>query len=165
MTTTTEKTAAIRTQLKAHGWSSRKVSVRAERCTYSSSIEVRIKDPEVNIDIVRDVVDQYESVRRCEVTHEILSGGNTFTHVSYTREAREALAGPHVEALRAAMAKVDELSDSTLVEVDGTEGKVSVGKDGVGGYRLWTDRAGMHVNTPECGAFFVAGYVRGWKVQ
>ena len=81
-----EKTAAIRKQLKAMGYNARQVSVRGSRCTYSSSIDVTIKDASVPLPAVKAVVDQYTAVRRCEVSGDILGGGNTYTSVDYAHD-------------------------------------------------------------------------------
>jgi hypothetical protein len=93
--TRNEKTAAIRAELKKRGWNSRQVSVRGENCTYSSAIRVVVKDPQVPLSVVRRIAEQHERVRRCEITHDILSGGNTFVDVEYASEVLE----PYIKAI------------------------------------------------------------------
>ncbi len=82
--TSKEKAAAIRRELKdKYGWTARQVGVRCRSCNYSSSIEVTIKDPKVKAHLVRPIVEQFAHVRRCEMSGDILAGGNTFTRISY----------------------------------------------------------------------------------
>lgn len=77
-----DKAATIRKDLKALGWSGRQVSVRVCR---GSSIYVTVKDPTVSLHKVEKIAMPYQSVRRCEYSGEILSGGNTFITVEYDR--------------------------------------------------------------------------------
>ena len=81
--TTTQKTAAIRAQLKAQGITSRQVSVRR---TSAGSIHICILDASaVSKRQVEAVAMPYERIDRCTVTDEILAGGNTFVIVEYAR--------------------------------------------------------------------------------
>ena len=59
-----------------------KLSVRVDY----NSIDVTIKCPMVSLGEVKAIVDQYESISRCEYTGEILSGGNTYVCVNYEWE-------------------------------------------------------------------------------
>ena len=72
----------IRQELKAIGYSNRKVGVREEFGGYSSAIYVTVKDDSVDVDKVKEIAYHAESVDRCEVTGEILAGGNTYVFVS-----------------------------------------------------------------------------------
>jgi hypothetical protein len=88
----TEYAAQIRSTLKkAHGWSSRQVSVRSEYFSMGSSIDVIVKDPAIPLPVVKAVAEQAESIRRCEVTGEILSGGNRYVSVRYSHEAQQTI--------------------------------------------------------------------------
>jgi len=78
-----EAVVAIRAALKARGWNQRKVSVRVRPCTYSSAISATIYDASVPLAEVKAIVDQHRHVRRCEITGDILEGGNTYTDVEY----------------------------------------------------------------------------------
>jgi len=156
--TTTDASATIRKTLKdSYGWSSRKVSVRAESFSIVSAIRVEIKDPSVNFQVVEAVANGKERVRRDEYSGEILSGGNRYVSVSYSRDAEKALAAPYVAPLQAAMDKL-EPGSNTLEPIAGTH--VLVGITGVGGYQLWPDQAGMNFGAhAEGGAFYVARYM------
>lgn len=132
MMTVTEKTAAIRAALKAKGYTSKQVSVRAERFSMGSSITVRIKDATVPLSVVRDIAFPYGHIDRCAITGEILSGGNTYLEVEYTREARQAHSDAYAERVEAAVARV---YDNVLIEVEGTP--YSVGQGHRGGVAVW----------------------------
>ena len=76
--TCTEAAASVRAALKAKGWNARAVSVRADPYSMGSSLHVTVKDPAIPLAVVRAIAMSAERVRYCEVTHEILSGGNRF---------------------------------------------------------------------------------------
>jgi len=158
--TTTDAAALIRATLRDdYGWSSRKVSVRADYFSMGSSIDVTIKDPTVDYRVVEAVAKGQSRVRRDEYSGEILSGGNRYVSVRYSPEADEAQAAPYVALLQAA---IDSLSPDTT---SGTHadviGEITVAHAGNGGYRLWPgSSAGMHFgNSVEGGAVSVARYV------
>jgi len=101
--TRNEKTAAIRKELKKHGWNSRQVSVRGRSCTYSSAIDVRVRDPKIPLAVVERIANEHADVRRCEVTGDILMGGNTYVSVSYEAGALD----PYVAAVLTKMGDTD----------------------------------------------------------
>lgn len=90
--TRTEKAAQLRKELKKCGWTSRDISVRAKRCTYSSAIDVVVKRADIDMGRVKELAMEYESIRRCEASGEILSGGNTYVSVSRDYKLTEAMA-------------------------------------------------------------------------
>jgi hypothetical protein len=121
MKTTTEEARELRKELKKKlNVNSRQVSVRSEYFSMGSSIDVRVKDPEVSLPAVREIASKYESIRRCEITHEILSGGNTYLSVEYTREALDKRSEQYRDAVQAAVDKLPEDSNQ-LERVEGTE--------------------------------------------
>ncbi|MCD8875437.1 hypothetical protein K2V74_14030 [Mammaliicoccus sciuri] len=68
----------IRTELKKElGYTNRQISVKNNW----SSIDVVIKDDSVDREAVEKIAKPLEEVDRCEVTGEILAGGNTFVFV------------------------------------------------------------------------------------
>ncbi len=82
-----ESAREIRKVLRERGI---RASVRSRGSGYSDAINIRIMDLSVDREEVEALARGYESVRRCEATHEILSGGNTYVSVSYDRDAMEA---------------------------------------------------------------------------
>ena len=107
----TEYAAQIRSTLKkAHGWSSRQVSVRSEYFSMGSSIDVIVKDPAIPLPVVKAVAEQAESIRRCEVSGEILSGGNRYVSVRYSHEAQQTIGARYIEAVQKAVEAVTPAS-------------------------------------------------------
>lgn len=156
MTTATDRAKMIRTELKAQGISSRKVSVRAEYFSMGSALHVTIKDPSISMSVVKAVAEKYESLRRDESTGDILKGGNCYLHLGYTSEANAIRSAQYVEPLRVAMeaAKADP---AACIQIGDTHVEVAFSH---GDYQLWNgNRAGMHVGTPESAARVVADYV------
>lgn len=136
-TSATEDAATIRARLKAeHGWTSRQVSVRADQYSGGSSLDVRIKDPTVPLPVVKAIAEERESIRRCEITHEILSGGNRFVHVRYSPEALAVLGARWLPAVSAAVALV-EPGSNRLLPVEGTP--FLVGRPDAHRITLWED--------------------------
>lgn len=90
---TKEKAVDLRAALKKMGYSSRQVSVRTEFFSGGSSINVKVKAPEVDFKAVEDLADTYKRVHRCEITGDILSGGNCYVEVyrCHTLETREVI--------------------------------------------------------------------------
>ena len=139
----------IREALKAAGYNRTRVGVTSESFSMGSSVTVTIKDPTVDFEEVERIANTRESIRRCEYSGEILSGGNTYIHVYTTKEVDEALAAPYVEACAAAYAQIE---GNTLIPVEGTtvllghDGaphNVSVWLDGFQGI-TWTDGEDFH---------------------
>lgn len=160
----TEAAAKIRAALKAHdsSWNSRKISVKADNYSMGSSVDVTIKDPAIPLEVVKQVAQQHEHVRRCEVTHEILSGGNTYVSVRYSDEATKIISAPWVEPLRAAIAELDTLPEHLHANIPGTS-RVTLSREMNGSLRIWGDgMGGMHINDDEHGAFYVAE-ANGWQ--
>lgn len=89
---TVERAALIRAALKAKGWSSRLVSVKAESYSMGSSINVTVKVPHIPLSVVAAIANEHEDIRRCEASGEILSGGNRFIHVKRDSEQFRAYA-------------------------------------------------------------------------
>lgn len=163
--TPAEQAAEIRATLKkTHGWNGRQVSVTAQVFSMGSSITVKIKDPTVPIKVVEAVAKEAEKIDRCEITGDILSGGNRYVHVNYTSEAEKVIMAPWVEAVKAAIASVTPGSNS-LAKVEGTEFLV--------GYRnqwctsLWANGGHLRDGNVEEIAFAIGrmtmGAERSWK--
>ena len=91
---TKDRAARIRAELKAMGWSSRDVSVRAETYSLGATIRVTVRNPAVPMAAVRKVAGVYQTVSYCQVTGEVLGGGNTYVEVEYARETIDSMAAP-----------------------------------------------------------------------
>lgn len=97
------KTNEIRTALKNElGLNRTHVSVKSR---HYGSIDVTIKTVqgwEVR-DAIEEIAKRQEKVHRCDVTHEILSGGNTFVSVEIDRDLKEEIAAPYLEVVEKAL--------------------------------------------------------------
>lgn len=153
--TTKEHAAAIRATFKRHGWTARDISVRIDSYSLGSSIDVRVKNPDVPFDVVERIAKGAESVRRCEYSGEILSGGNRYVSVSYSHEAADAIQAHYKGVLEAAAAALAaDPSDNSLHPIPGTEGFL-LGRGSNGwGFSLWKDghittaNEAVHLATP-----------------
>lgn len=115
MTTTKEAAAKIRTALKARGWNSRMVSVVGSNYSMGSSIYVTIKSNTIPMQVVRDIASGEEHIDRCEISGEILSGGNCYVHVDYADSVIDAETATILPALEA----LEELSDGAIETIRG----------------------------------------------
>ena len=61
----------------------RDISVKSGSCGYSSYIDVRLKNKELDLEKAEKIAYSFRKVDRCEVTGEILEGGNTYIDVAY----------------------------------------------------------------------------------
>lgn len=110
-TTAADAAATIRAALKReHGWSSRDVSVRAENYSLGSSISVTVKRPGIRLALVEGIAEAEERISRCEITGEILNGGNRYVRVRLDYE----LTRPAATRLRAHLATVEPGASFTL---------------------------------------------------
>ena len=75
---------AVRSALKSAGFAPRMTSVRTSYGGFSSSVDITVK-PGVDIEAVRMIANKFKEVSRCEVTGEVLLGGNTYVFVNQGR--------------------------------------------------------------------------------
>lgn len=146
---TTDRAAQVRAALKAKGWTSRDVSVRADYYSMGSTLRVVIKNPSVPLAVVEAIANEHESIDR-DQWGEILSGGNRFVDVCYTTTAMDALASKYTEQIAAAGASVDAFAegDNSLVQIGDTGYLMGRGANSYG-YSLWKDNHIQTANTAE----------------
>lgn len=95
-------TKEIRKELKSQlGYNSRQVSVSSR---YYGSITFTVRDANVDLEKVKQFSYQYESIRRCEVSGDILSGGNTFVDVQVSETVEAIWAEDYIEDVAVAVA-------------------------------------------------------------
>lgn len=137
---TKERAAAIRAELKAAGWNARKVSVRTDYYSMGSSIHVTIRDTAADTAKVTEIAERLgQSISRCEMTGDILGGGNTYVHVDHSTEVREFHRSRYAAGVQAAIDLLSKDSPNTLQPVAGFE-DVCVGRSQNGwSYLLWID--------------------------
>lgn len=105
----------VRKALKDKGINSRRVSVRSD----GNSLSIRIKDLSVCADMVTEIAKQFERIDYCQITQEILSGGNYFVSVSYDWQVESAIKKtPEFLALKEKIAqKLTNISGNSGVEI------------------------------------------------
>ena len=95
---TAEHAKQIRHQLKTElGLTQKDVSVRAHSYSMGASIYVTLKTTRGSLDAVSAIARQHEHVRYCEVSGDILSGGNTYVQVRYDRDVLKSEAAKYTE--------------------------------------------------------------------
>lgn len=82
MKTTSELKREVKNLL---GINPRDYSLRRDRGDY----QITVKNPAIGLEQLKEYFKQFEHIYRCEVTHEILSGGNTFVSVEYQWDLEE----------------------------------------------------------------------------
>lgn len=164
---TAEHAKEIRAAYKARGWSCRKVSVTSEGFSMGSAIRVTVKHPEVCLIEAEKIAKEHSSIRRCEITHEILGGGNRYVTTSYSTECEKALAAPYLEAVTEAVEglEAEGVPRGTHREIAGPfEASVTIESPGYA--RLWVGGSreiefGTHSPAAvEHGAFLLAACLR-----
>lgn len=137
--TTKEHAAAIRADYKRHGWTARDISVRIDSYSLGSSIDVRIKNPNVSFTVAKTLAERHEVVRRCDITGEILGGGNRYVSVGYSYEAADVIKAKYAEVLTAAdRALTADPSDNSLHPIGDTGYLLGKSSNGYG-RSLWKD--------------------------
>ncbi len=136
MSSATAKT--IRTNLKAAGYKTggknAQVSVRSHSYSMGSSVTVRVIDPAADFDQIEAIAEGQQSVRRCEMTGDILSGGNTFVRVIWDQDATDAFQARWIDAVRDAWARIE---DNVLEPIAGSD--LLLGRDSAGDATIWSE--------------------------
>nr|DAS74595.1 MAG TPA: Large polyvalent protein associated domain 29 [Caudoviricetes sp.] len=88
--TTKEMAQVLREELKKAGYNNRKLSIKSGYCGYSSHIDITIKfeiegNPRENEEVIKikNIAQKFKQIDRCDVTGEILEGGNTYVNLYY----------------------------------------------------------------------------------
>lgn len=110
----------IREELKKElGLNRTKVGVRSP---HYGSLVISIHDPSVDFAEVEKIAKRQESIDRCHASGEILSGGNTFVSVNYSKRAVEttmAARADDIEAVQKAVAQITEIKSFDVLAVAG----------------------------------------------
>lgn len=133
MSDTKTEAKKIREALKKQGISSRQVSVQYDFYSLGSCIRVEIKDPALEMAPIAKLAQEAESVRRCEITGEILSGGNRYVKCNYSYEATQAREANIRDAVEKA---VDSISETDFHETIRCS-EYTVSRDANGMLHLW----------------------------
>lgn len=120
-TSAADDAKTIRKRLKAElGLTSRDVSVRADNFSMGSAVRLRVKVAGCNLERIEEIArDVAERIRRCEISGDILSGGNRYVSVSLDGDLIRERVAEILPAVSAAIARADE--DPGLVCEIGTD--------------------------------------------
>ncbi len=164
---TTDRAAQLRQALKArYGWTSRDVSIRADYYSMGSAIRIKIKNADVDLAAVKSMAESHENISRCEITGEILNGGNRYVTVGYSSEASDVLRARKLDVVTAAAAELATANDNSLVDIAGTPYMLGRGRHGYG-FAIWkhaSDGTGGHQSETQDvndAALYVA--IGGWN--
>lgn len=139
-----EAAARLRAALKAEGYNARDVSIRVESYSMGSTIHATIRSAAVPEGTVREILESAERISRCEITHEILSGGNRFVELHHTPEVQAILARRHIDALGDALLRLErDVHTNALEPIAGTDPPALLGWENGPGLRsvvVWTDQ-------------------------
>lgn len=138
----TEIAKETKDRLKRAGFNAKRVSVRHEQYSMGSTMHVTIRDPEIRESQVRELVQPAERIDRCEITGEILCGGNRFLDIRYSDEAEAIRRNRVRDACAAAVAELPD-DDNTLQPIGSTGLLVGRG-DHKYGFKVFADHALGH---------------------
>lgn len=164
LTGTALKAKQTRDEYKRRGWTARDISVRTSLFAGGSSISVEIKNPSIPLDVATEIANENESIRRCEFSGDILSGGNTYVSVGYSWACEQKMAERWVGRVEDAMIAHAELGDEGRTRLLRITDHCMIGRASNGfGFQIWSTphpdqpgRAGMHFSEAQAGAFEVA---------
>jgi hypothetical protein len=127
--TSTKPSGKLRAALKQAGFNARRVTVKYDHTT----LRVTIRDASVSLTKVEEIAGPFERIRRCQVTGEMLLGGNTYIEVAYDKEVIKPLKD-EIAALLAA-APFDEYvavrGDFRALKVSGVREEVRLKGPGI----------------------------------
>lgn len=151
MTQSAEAAARMRAAFKSQGWGRNEISVRSSNYSMGSSVRISIKSPIVDHDTCEQVAGCEEIVHRCEMSGDILGGGNFFVFVEWDWEVRDEIAAPWVAAVETALALVPKGS-SELHDVKGAEALRACVERSERSWlaQLWIGRRMVLDFTPDC---------------
>lgn len=90
----------LRADLKRLGYTARMVSVRVRDLTVSDAIDVVIKTADVDAARIIELTNAAARVDRCELTGDVLGGGNLYTRVTWAPGVIETAAADFIAALK-----------------------------------------------------------------
>ncbi len=133
-----DQTKLIRKAYKARGWNRNAIAVKNHSYSMGSSMRVTIKQPAVASDYaeILRLANAGEKISYCEITNEILSGGNRFVTVDFSDEAKTYLAAPIMgDVTRACVKANEDKNGSSIYRIEGTRYGVKVETHEV---QIWT---------------------------
>jgi len=163
--TTAQKAATIRQTIKEElGFNSRQVSVRCSAGGGSIRVEINVAVGDKFRQIER-IAEAQESVRYCEASGEILSGGNTFVTVGFNCELVKATAPQFYDWLDSlTIEHEDRMHPSDLYSNDGgVVSRIMVSRTAAGfSHRMW---GGCRYDRDEFARIMARYFLRGVRPE
>lgn len=130
----------LRAAYKARGWNRTAISVRNNSYSMGSSMRVEIKRADLVTDYAEAerLANAGERISRCEMTGEILNGGNRYVNFDFSAAALEMIAAPFLAASEAAMVKAETGQEFDIHDIEGTGFSLNI--DGYG-VKIWGESA------------------------
>lgn len=128
-----EISALLRKEYKRLGWGPSQISVKKK---HYGSYSVNVKGPGVDLDLAKRMAMTLESVRRCEFSGDILSGGNTYVSFGWDYDYQKRCILAVMPNCREAVAEA-LASPGQIVECLGTEFYILDGYGQIGDQRYW----------------------------
>lgn len=132
MSSTTKQ--SITTALKAAGYNSKQVSVRNRHAGYSSALDITIRDPSVNFNVVEKIGKDHKHVHYDERSGEILSGGNTFVDTSISDEVRDTWSKKYLQHVNDAIGQLVEENQGAKIDE-----RFTIFKEGFAYFKIWDE--------------------------
>jgi len=137
---TKETAKAIRAKLQQQHFAPRDISVVCQLYSLGSSIHVVIKNPNVSLRSVSEIVSPFERVRYDEITGEILGGGNMYISCRYSSDAGAARAAQFADEVNAAIAQLPPEESGICIPIGTTDFSLCRSREYVGEvFQLWKD--------------------------
>lgn len=154
---TTQAVALRQTLKRTLGYTSRDVSVRAD----GSALRVVIKRVTIAREKVEALARPYEAIHRCDITGEILSGGNRYVTVDYSQAAQDVLTATWRDAVDQAVRALDrEDALGNLMPVAGTPFMVGYGWNSRL-LQVWRDRMEAQPGSIDGAALYIGEQMAG----
>jgi len=136
METPKQVAQSLRNQFKNLGYSSKQISVTSDY----NSINIRVKDQSIDAELIEKMGQQFERIRRCEATGEILSGGNFFVFTAYDFQSeREMTEQPAYKVL---LLEITEALNPLDCGYGHEFGRYTVSKARPWSYHVWDNKEG-----------------------
>lgn len=107
--TNQELKTAIKNELKKEGYA-KGYTISVRDCGYSTSVKIKITNPEINRLEIEKIVNRFQEIDRDERTGEILEGGNCYIFTEYKEGIFENGAREWTATAHGAMMSKDEVT-------------------------------------------------------
>lgn len=136
MDTPKQVAQTLRKKFKGLGYTSKQISVTSDY----NSINVRVKDQSIDAEVIEKIGHQFERIRRCEATGEILSGANFFVFTAYDFQAEREMT--ETDAFKILLLEITEALDPLDCGYGYEFGRYTVSKERPWSFHVWDNKQG-----------------------